>query len=105
MTARTTIHVTTAVKLLAWIDKSPESIEIAVERYPQTLFSVEDALSDEGTTKMRALCKQKLIGGYPNVVAIDINGNRLLGHVLECIKQIMNPGEEVVLGEDWDLPR
>ena len=87
------------------VDKSPESIEIAVERYPQTLFSVEDALSDEGTAKMRALCKQKLIGAYPNVVAIDINGNRLLDHVLECIKQLMNPGEDVVLGEDWDLPR
>lgn len=87
------------------VDKSPESIEIAIERYPQTLFSVEDALSDEGTAKMRALCKQKLIGGYPNVIAIDINGNRLLDHVLECIKRLMNPDEDVVLGKDWDLPR
>ena len=87
------------------VDKSPESIEIAVERYPQTLFSIEDALSDEGTAKMRALCKQKLIGGYPNVVAVDINGNRLLDHVLECIKRLMNPGDDVVLGKDWDLPR
>ncbi len=87
------------------VDKSPESIEIAVERYPQTLFSVEDALSDEGTAKMRALCKQKLIGGYPNVVAVDINGNRLLDHVLECIERLMNPGDDVVLGKDWDLPR
>ena len=87
------------------VDKSPESIEIAVERYPQTLFSVEDALSDEGTAKMRALCKQKLIGGYPNVVAIDINGNRLLDHVLECVKRLMNPGDDVELGKDWDLPR
>ena len=88
------------------VDKSPESIEIAMERYPKSSFSIEDALSDEGTAKMRALCKQKLIGGYPNVVAIDINGNRLLDHVLECVSRVMNPaGDDVVIGEDWDLPR
>ena len=87
------------------VDKSPESIEIATERYPDTTFSVEDALSDEGTAKMRALCKQKLVGGHPNVVAIDINGNRLLDHVVECVERVMNPGNDVVIGENWDLPR
>ena len=87
------------------VDKSPESIEIAAERYPETTFSIEDALSDEGTAKMRALCKQKLVGGHPNVVAIDINGNRLLDHVVECVKRVMNPGDDVAIGRDWDLPR
>ena len=87
------------------VDKSPESIEIAEERYPDTTFSIEDALSDEGTAKMRALCKQKLVGGHPNVVAIDINGNRLLDHVVECVERVMNPGTDVVMGENWDLPR
>lgn len=87
------------------VDKSPESIEIAMKRYQDTTFSTEDALTDEGTAKMRALCKQKLVGGYPNVVAIDINGNRLLDHVVECVERVMNPGDDVVLGRDWDLPR
>ena len=87
------------------VDKSPESIEIAEERYPDTTFSIEDALTDEGTAKMRALCKQKLVGSHPNVVAIDINGNRLLDHVVECVERVMNPVDDVVMGENWDLPR
>lgn len=74
------------------------------KRFPDTTFSVEDALTEKGTAQLRALCKKKLIGGYPNVVAIDINGNRLLPAVIECVENVMNPGEDE-LGLDWELPR
>lgn len=87
------------------IDKSPTSLDIAEERYPDTLFSLEDALTDEGTAKLRTFCKDNLIGGHPSVVAIDINGNREIADVIHCIKQIMNPGPDVTVGKDWELPR
>jgi hypothetical protein len=85
------------------VDKSPESIDIAVSRFPDCCFSVEDALTDEGTVRLRSLCKNNLICGYPCVVAIDINGNREIPAVLQCIRHVMNPGKNVDLS--WKLPR
>lgn len=66
---------------------------------------MEDALTDDGTVKLRSLCNEKLVGGHPSVVAVDINGNREIPAVLQCVENIMNPGNDVVLGEDWRLPR
>uniref|UniRef100_A0A7S4S4B7 Uncharacterized protein n=1 Tax=Ditylum brightwellii TaxID=49249 RepID=A0A7S4S4B7_9STRA len=87
------------------IDKSVTSLDIACKRYPNTSFSLEDALTKAGTSKLRSLCKRKLIDGYPSVVAVDINGNRELEHVLKCLECLMQPGDDVVVGEDWHLPR
>ena len=87
------------------IDKAPESIKIAKNRFPGTCFSVEDALTEEGTAKLRALCGERLIGGFPSVVAVDINGDRPLPAVLQCLENIMNPGNDVVVGGGWELPR
>jgi len=40
------------------------------------------------------------------VVALDINGNRELPAVLECLEYLMRPGDDVQLdGVDWKLPR
>ena len=74
-------------------------------RYPDTCFSIEDALTEKGTAQLRGLCKQKLIGGHPKVVSIDINGNRALPAVIECVHNVMNPGDDVEIGMDWELPR
>lgn len=72
-------------------------------RFPECVFSLQDALTENGSIKLRALCKDKLVGGYPTVVAIDINGNREIPAVLKCIDNIMNPGND---GDDnWELPR
>jgi hypothetical protein len=87
------------------IDKSPQSIDIAKERFPDCHFSLEDALTDSGTIKLRTLCQEKLIRGFPSVVAVDINGNRELPGVLQCLNNIMNPGSDVELGKNWELPR
>jgi len=87
------------------IDKSEECIDIANHRYPQSLFSLEDALTQKGITKLRSLCQQTLVNGYPSVVAIDINGTRELPAVLQCITHQMQPGTDVTLGDNWELPR
>ena len=74
-------------------------------RYPDCTYSLEDALTKDGTARLRSLCKEKLRNTYPSVVAVDINGNRELPAVLQCVENIMNPGEDVVVGTDWQLPR
>lgn len=74
-------------------------------RYPDCTFSLEDALTTKGTAKLRSLCMEKLVGGYPSVVAIDINGNREIPAVLKCIENFMNPSDDVVVEKDWALPR
>jgi hypothetical protein len=65
-----------------------------------------DALTVEGTKQLRSLCKNHLIGSYPTVVAIDINGNRDVSDVINCVNQVVQPsGDDVILGSDWKLPR
>lgn len=105
------------------IDKSQESISIAQDRYPHCLFSLEDALTKEGSAQIRSLCQTHLENKYPSVVSIDINGNRELPAVLECIERIMCPdfdnddnvedkqidemteSQFTYNGVKWDLPR
>lgn len=84
------------------IDKSQQSIDIAVERFPNCTFSVEDALTKTGVCKLRDLCREKFQQGYPSIVAIDINGNRSIPAVLECIDKVMNPNHD---DPAWHLPR
>ena len=84
------------------IDKSQVSIDIAKERYPHCYFSLEDALTEEGTHQLRQLCQDVMQGGYPTVVAIDINGNREIPAVLQCIGHLLNP---INPPDGWVLPR
>ena len=56
------------------VDKSEESIRIAKERYPDRDFLLGDIFEDEMEL------------ARPTVVAIDINGNRMLPAVLKCIQ-------------------
>mmetsp|Transcript_60026 Transcript_60026/g.72136 ORF Transcript_60026/g.72136 Transcript_60026/m.72136 type:complete len:346 (-) Transcript_60026:495-1532(-) len=97
------------------IDKSPTSLEIARKKYPQTYFSLEDAITEDGVQQLRTLCRDTLVHSDsngrnaslgPNVVAVDINGNRELPAVLACLTQIIRPKKDTVhLGVDWELPR
>lgn len=57
------------------IDKSEESISIAKERYPDRDFLLADVFEDFDATSH-----------HPSVVAIDINGNRALPAVIDCIQ-------------------
>ena len=41
-------------------------------------------------TSLNEFCQQTLNGGAPSVVAIDINGNRDVDGVLECLQVFMN---------------
>jgi hypothetical protein len=89
------------------IDKSPLSAAIAKKRFPDCLFSVQDALTTQGITDLRHLCQEHLLHGHPTVVAIDINGNRELPAVLQCIRNVMTlpPNTTATTNENWKLPR
>lgn len=58
------------------IDKSETSIQIARERYPNRDFLLGDIFEDDLDIALE----------NPSVVAIDINGNRMLPAVLDCIQ-------------------
>ena len=41
-------------------------------------------------TAIRTLCETSLINSAPSVICIDVNGNREIQGVLDCISSIMN---------------
>jgi hypothetical protein len=63
------------------IDKSQESIQGAKERYPDQTYVLADVFDEEHFNTEHY---------NPTVVAIDINGNRLLPAVLKCIELTVN---------------
>ncbi|KAL3770270.1 hypothetical protein ACHAWO_003675 [Cyclotella atomus] len=72
------------------VDRSKESIGIANERFPQCKFSLCNVLKPDELASLNKLCQQSLKGGAPSVIAIDINGNRDVDGVLECLQAVMN---------------
>ena len=62
------------------VDKSPESIRIAKERYPNRDFLLSDVFES----------LDNIPNEEPLVVAIDINGNRMLPAVLKCIQLVLD---------------
>lgn len=44
----------------------------------------------EEMANIRTLCETSLIGSAPSVICIDINGNREIEGVLDCLKMVMN---------------
>ena len=62
------------------VDKSEESIKIARGRYPNRDFILGDIFEDDLGIESRS----------PYVVAIDINGNRMLPAVLDCIQVVVD---------------
>lgn len=67
-------------KTTVGVDKSEESIQIAKERYPHRRFILGDIFQDELDLSLES----------PSVIAIDINGNRMLPAVLDCIQLSMD---------------
>ena len=72
------------------IDKSKESIDIANERFPKCKFALGNILIPEEMSSVRTLCEQSLMGSAPSVICIDVNGNREIDGVLECLSMVMN---------------
>ena len=62
------------------LDKSEESIRIARKRYPNRTFLLGDVFGDDISINLES----------PSVIAIDINGNRLLPAVLDCIQLVVD---------------
>lgn len=102
------------------VDKSTDSVthanrlhctpEANITRGASVVFEEADALSAEGAAAIRKRCAE-VLGAAPSVVAIDINGNRPLDAVLDCLTRTLQPqlpnGEQIqVAGSDeWALPR
>ncbi|KAL3816262.1 hypothetical protein ACHAXA_000201 [Cyclostephanos tholiformis] len=72
------------------VDKSKESIDIANQRYPDCEFALGDVLVPGVMSQVRELCERRLVNKSPSVICIDINGNRDIDGVLECLKMVMN---------------
>lgn len=41
-------------------------------------------------SSIRALCEQALVNGAPSIICIDVNGNREISGVLECLRRVIN---------------
>ena len=41
-------------------------------------------------TNIRTICETSLIGSAPSIIAIDVNGNREIDGVLDCVQAVMN---------------
>jgi hypothetical protein len=61
-----------------------------MHRYPDCKFALGNVLMPEEMISIRYLCEESLAGRAPSVIAIDINGNREIEGVLECLKVVMN---------------
>ncbi|KAL7529576.1 hypothetical protein ACHAXR_003035, partial [Thalassiosira sp. AJA248-18] len=72
------------------IDRSKESIDIANGRYPKCKFALGNVLIPDEMSSIRTLCEQSLTHSAPSVICIDINGNREIDGVLECLTMVMN---------------
>lgn len=72
------------------VDKSKESIGIANERYPKCKFSLGNILLPKEMSSIRTFCERSLVGSAPSIICIDVNGNREISGVLECLKMVMN---------------
>ena len=72
------------------VDKSVESITIANERYPKCKFMLANILVSEEVSTIRTMCETNLRGEAPSIICIDVNGNREIDGVLQCLQMIMN---------------
>lgn len=72
------------------VDKSIESINIANERYPKCKFLLANVLVSEEVSTIRTMCEANLRGEAPSIICIDVNGNREIDGVLQCLQMIMN---------------
>lgn len=78
------------------VDKAKLSIEIAKENYPNSHFYlIEDVLTKKGMKEVEKLSQNLFVfRTFPSVLAIDINGNRELPAVLQCLENFMLSDEK-----------
>jgi hypothetical protein len=73
------------------IDKSEFSIRDAKQRYPElhsSFFEWDVLLTDPPIVPAAMARSMAALSGLPHVVAMDINGNRALPAVLECLQAV-----------------
>jgi hypothetical protein len=59
-------------------------------RFPLCEFKLCNILKQDDVASLNLSCQQTLKGGAPSVIAIDVNGNRDIEGVLECLQVVMN---------------
>ena len=61
-----------------------------IKRYPKCKFALGNVLIPHEMFSIRTLCEQTLVGGAPSIISIDVNGNREIDGVLQCLQSVMN---------------
>lgn len=72
------------------IDKSPKSLVVAKENFPNDTYIEADVLVEDKEYYKKMLKDFGIEDGCNFVVGIDINGNREIEAVRECLKRVLN---------------
>ena len=72
------------------IDKSPTSLDIARENFPTLDLEEVDVLTDSKENLMNVLERYEMNDCSKLIVAIDINGNRELDAVVQCVQRVVD---------------
>jgi hypothetical protein len=72
------------------IDKSPSSLEIAKKNYPTLDFEEIDVLTEGDDVLLNILDRYGMNDASKLIVGIDINGNRELEAVIQCLQRILD---------------
>lgn len=60
-----------------------------MNRYPKCKFALGDVLQPNDMSSIRTLCEQCMDGSAPSIICMDVNGNREIDGVIECLNMIM----------------
>ena len=72
------------------IDKSPSSLEIAKSNFPTLALEEIDILLENQESLMQLLKRYEMDDTSKLIVGIDINGNRALNAVVDCLKRVLD---------------
>ena len=72
------------------IDKSPTSLAIAKSNFPDLALEEIDVLTESKERLMKVLERYQMTDQKKLIVAIDINGNRELEAVIECLQRVLD---------------
>lgn len=73
-----------------WRYQSNFTSTYSISRFLLCKFRLRNILKPDDMASLNKFCQQSLKGGAPSVIAIDINGNRDVDGVLECLQIVMN---------------
>jgi hypothetical protein len=63
--------------------------DIIEPRFPKCKFILGDILLPNDMASIRAVCEKSMVGSAPSIICIDVNGNREIDGVIECLNTVM----------------